>query len=833
MAQSLNLKFSGLWTNPNEFSEVPVGAMNIATNVVIDKESIIDSRRGFQHYGIPLSANYIRSLLAFNDTNIALTTGSELYYDADNNGNWTKYAGTFPAPASNTKTRAIQSNKNLYFTTAEGIYKLESVTAQPRKGGAPKGLAGIATATETVGWFTETTNVGYRIVWGYRDTNNNLVLGPPSDRIIAANTSDGPKNVTITFQVPTGVDENWFYQVYRSAMSSDLNTVASDDMQQVYENNPSSLEITNREISIIDVTPDDLKQAALYTNATQEGIGNANWAPPFSKDICVYKNHAFYANTRTIQRRYFNFIAVGGTDGIQIGDTFTFVDNAGGSFTVSAGSSNNPSIGQFEVIDTLTPAENVEQTARKFAEVVNKYPSNTFINCYYTSGFDELPGQMMVEKRSLNGSTFFINSSRPSASSPRLQPTGQDVISSNDELPNRVCISKIQQPEAVPLLNYIDIGSANDPIERVLALRDGIIVLKTDGVYRISGDSVSTFRVSLIDNTVRILAKDTAVILSNQVFCLSDQGVVAITDTGAQVISRPIENLLTKYTSNALANFSTLGFAIAYESDRKYILFAPVASADTFCKIAFVYNIFTNTWTTWTKDATTGAVDYLKNKMIIAAPSTVFEDTTVMIERKDYATSDYVDEEYIKSITDITGNVVTLNPLLVKVGDVITQTSGVKAVITDVGSSTVTVTSSTGLIPGDCRVVRPIPTDIRFNKIDAENPAIMKHFRRTAFLVSESAASEISVDFESDISAGYNTVTLTKAVKGQWGNSVFGAVIWGSGSTEQIIRLETLVPQHQQRCNWLNIRINTRDVYSSLGLNGVSLIFEGMSEKFK
>ena len=39
--QVLNLKVSGLYTNPNQFSEIPQGALSIAENVVIDKGSVI------------------------------------------------------------------------------------------------------------------------------------------------------------------------------------------------------------------------------------------------------------------------------------------------------------------------------------------------------------------------------------------------------------------------------------------------------------------------------------------------------------------------------------------------------------------------------------------------------------------------------------------------------------------------------------------------------------------------------------------------------------------------------------------------------------------------
>ena len=51
MSQSLNLKISGLYTNPNQFSEVPKGSLSVAKNIVIDKGGVAESRRGFQTFG--------------------------------------------------------------------------------------------------------------------------------------------------------------------------------------------------------------------------------------------------------------------------------------------------------------------------------------------------------------------------------------------------------------------------------------------------------------------------------------------------------------------------------------------------------------------------------------------------------------------------------------------------------------------------------------------------------------------------------------------------------------------------------------------------------------
>ena len=42
MSQNLKLKVDGLYTNPNQFSEIPSGSLSKANNAVIDKGGVIE-----------------------------------------------------------------------------------------------------------------------------------------------------------------------------------------------------------------------------------------------------------------------------------------------------------------------------------------------------------------------------------------------------------------------------------------------------------------------------------------------------------------------------------------------------------------------------------------------------------------------------------------------------------------------------------------------------------------------------------------------------------------------------------------------------------------------
>lgn len=229
-----------------------------------------------------------------------------------------------------------------------------------------------------------------------------------------------------------------------------------------------------------------------------------------------------------------------------------------------------------------------------------------------------------------------------------FDPLSVAVTSDNEVAPNRIYFSKFQQPEAVPIVNFFDVGPKDKAIIRILPLRDSLFVLKEDAVYRISGDSSSSgFSQALFDSSTFISAADSAVVLNNQIFMFSNQGVALVTDTGVSIISRPIENLLLPLVQHT--NFSTVTFGVTYESDRAYLLWTTTNSDDTAATQCFRYNTFTNAWTKWEISKTCGLV--LSEKLYVGAADTNF----IEIERKLFDRTDYADREFDKTLN--TGSV--------------------------------------------------------------------------------------------------------------------------------------------------------------------------------
>lgn len=242
-------------------------------------------------------------------------------------------------------------------------------------------------------------------------------------------------------------------------------------------------------------------------------------------------------------------------------------------------------------------------------------------------------------------------------------------MSDNEVKTNRIYYSKYEQPEAVPILNYFDVGPEDKKILRVLSLRDSLFILKEDGVYRSSGD-VAPFSLSPFDYGVQIFVPDSAVVLNNQIYCATSEGIYRITETGAEKISLAIENILIKL--GQYPNFPSASFGVGYESDASYLFFTTTNKNDSIANQCYRYNTTTNTWTRLVLSTTCGIVNSNDDKMYLGAGDTNY----IEIERKDFARSDYAGRELSKSIS--TGgaydNIIKLNSVSdINIGDVVYQ----------------------------------------------------------------------------------------------------------------------------------------------------------------
>jgi hypothetical protein len=101
MSQRTLLKARGLFTDSNQLGSVPEGAMTTANNVIIDRDDIVESRRGFSQFGntFGASADRANQLISYKDRILIHNNNTLLYNDNshENNadGNFLEFSGVF------------------------------------------------------------------------------------------------------------------------------------------------------------------------------------------------------------------------------------------------------------------------------------------------------------------------------------------------------------------------------------------------------------------------------------------------------------------------------------------------------------------------------------------------------------------------------------------------------------------------------------------------------------------------------------------------------------------------------------------------------------------
>lgn len=290
----------------------------------------------------------------------------------------------------------------------------------------------------------------------------------------------------------------------------------------------------------------------------------------------------------------------------------------------------------------------------------------------------EVNGYWVVTK--VNNNVFTINFDAtvfaPGSYSVKWSLSNDTESSDNEEKINRVYYSKLNQPEAVPIVNYFDVGASDKAILRIMPLRDSLFVFKEDGTFRISGE-LSPFSLGLFDSSTDIIAPDSLAIASNVIYFWTPQGISTMTEAGANIASRSIDTQILKIQNkNNYPNFKSATFGVGYESDSSYLVWTVNKPTDQYATICYRYCYLTDTWTTYSIGATCAVRKEDQDKLYIGAEDANY----ISEERKNFDRTDYADREYdnVLTIGSYYSNKLVLPSVTdIKVGDVITQTQKV------------------------------------------------------------------------------------------------------------------------------------------------------------
>jgi hypothetical protein len=325
-------------------------------------------------------------------------------------------------------------------------------------------------------------------------------------------------------------------------------------------------------------------------------------------------------------------------------------------FSVAIPATSSPSSSSYDSLSGNTTLTIVGHTFFTGDKVIIKSYSQIYVKTILSTTVDTIVVSGNVTPTSSVDTVLYLTS----------------AASSNDENPSRVYYSKLSQPEAVPIVNYLDIGSRDQSIKRIVALRDSLLVLKEDGIFVVSGSGAFNFSVRLLSSTSIIICPDSAQVLNNNLYFLSTQGIISVNESSDAIVSRQIENLIKNVTRNGF-NYEKIGFGVGYDNDRAYLLWLPTEAADEVATQCYRYNIFERTWTRWTVPATCGAVNRSDDTLYIGDGNRPY----VQKERKNGDRTDHSDRNFTLSLAagnHLGTSLIMENVSDLDVGDTIVQT---------------------------------------------------------------------------------------------------------------------------------------------------------------
>lgn len=652
---------------------------------------------------------------------------------------------------------------------------------------------------------------------------------------------------TTTTTLPAGLSANTDYYVLSSTTntlkvaSSYVNYLAGTGVDITSMGTGTHTILGSNQFAFLDITPVGLLGATIYTAPSQQTISNNNYQPPLASDIAEYKQFLFFADTQSKYR--FTFTLVSTYDGasageLRNGDTIVISDGSTTETYTANSTAADFTTKNFKVDQaTASLSTRIDTTIRSFISVVNQ--ASSLVYAYLSStGDTDLPGKLMLESRTLGAAAFYLTSTRQKSFSPQLTASQQtNQTATNDSFRNGLMFSKQGEPEAVPLKNIFKVGSSDDPIKRIVPLRDSLLIFKAkDGIYRLIGDNETNFSVSLLDSTAKIVSPESLVVLNGSVMGLFQSGICSVTDSNVDVVSDPISNQIQTLFGVCLTELQTYSFALGYETEGLYVLSVPEAASATYTTKQIVYNVFNQNFWSWDLTALSGIVFSGDGRLYFGHGS----KARVLKENKAYDYTDYCHQEQTLTVLTATPDVTADTTTLVfssavdavSVGDLISQSGLQPSYVTSVTSATNTVVvglAQTWAI-STCTHYKAIVCEIQWNNDYAGNPAGLKHYSACNLLFNRPVIQTATMSFSSDTNPGTNNITITgPSATGAWGYPAWDSGVWGGESSPTPTRIG--VPRTNARANNLKVKFATTVAQSDWQLAGLSLDFNPISTR--
>jgi len=393
-----------------------------------------------------------------------------------------------------------------------------------------------------------------------------------------------------------------------------------------------------------------------------------------------------------------------------------------------------------------TNSDRVRVTAQSLAYVVNLCRTADVPKATTLADPTGAQGLMVFEERGVGGAGFTFSSTAADGWSVDavvgVPSTVNDFKSTSDGALNRLMWSSIDEPEAVPIANYADVGDALKEIIRIVPTRDALFIFKQDGCWKLTG-TYPFWRIDKHD-PILLLAEDGVTVFEDQVVAWTERGVVVGGLSGFESISRDtIEfDIVERQIVDAAYPASPYRASMAAIVSDGLLVFGVAASGtDGKASKLYVFSAKTHGWTTWELTPRCTVYDPADCKLNIGSPGTVYN---VHKEKKvEGSAYNNADAEYAITLTGISGSTVVIDSGATSyspaIGDLIYQVTG-EGVVTAVPDSThATLDVITGLDTSGKPAMAYRGYDIILEAIgvDAQDPSCLKQFARIEWIFED------------------------------------------------------------------------------------------------
>ena len=320
--------------------------------------------------------------------------------------------------------------------------------------------------------------------------------------------------------------------------------------------------------------------------------------------------------------------------------------------------------------------------------------------------------------------------------------------SQNDEWPDAVRWSKVNEPEHVPLGNYARIGDAKSPVQNLVVFKEHLFIFKTDGIWVLSGAGErSGWALDVLDRTYRLVRPDSVCTMPDAIYALTNRGPIRITTAGIEDIGLPVnrEYDLAQGLQALLATSEARPAVYVSAHPRNHEVFFSVPRAQKtyfYCDQHFIFNTLTGAWTTWEIDDQNivHLIEDPADGLLKALDSScnIWSEKTMAISPATHQWLYHSDRSYTITISAVSGNDLTVSGWTISVGDVITpagdSVAGIVTAVTDTTHCTIEYLTNSGasgtLSPGSATAYKRFTSEVQWRPRLAGDTTTPRRFLR-------------------------------------------------------------------------------------------------------